>query len=180
MTDSPGQTGWVTPLSYWLFQLFSKKPRQAAWLLAVSLTAIYREAYCRPVTWSIDTVCSSWEEGIKVLVREVHRFWHRLLNSASVWLGAIFMGRRWHATGSAVWVDEDQQASTWVNWPGTYNAIIKREVEKLQKGVTHVHTVHAQSPCALFDVSRACMVTQPPRTPGRRLRFRVVLQSSLA
>jgi hypothetical protein len=126
----------LTRLILWLLDLARKSPRAALWLLVVLQTTIYRTIYCAPINWTIDTWTGAWEESFKVGVRETYRFWYRLINSASVWLGALFLGGGWHRTGAAAWLDTGQtsESATWAQQQSTLNAVLARKATALREG----------------------------------------------
>ena len=127
---------FFSPAAAWLWMLFFKSPRAVAWLGLVVCTWCYRSAYTPILEYIIDSSVSLAEEFCKSALREVVKFWYRVVNSASVWIGALFLGGGWHRTGTAAWMDTGKanQNSAWAQQQSTLNAVVARNVATRTQG----------------------------------------------
>lgn len=128
---------FLHPALSWLWSARWRSVGAICWAIAVTCTWLHRELYVRWASPAIDITVSNAEEFCKTVVREVIRFCYRTVNSASVWIGALFYGGGWHRTGAAAWMDVSNPThnASWVNKQSTLNAVVARTAAQQATGV---------------------------------------------
>lgn len=112
----------IQPDVLWLFSLLVKSPRFIVLLVFVAGTWVHRSFYSPVANWCIDTGVGQTEEAVKVVIREVTNFLHRLINGVSYYVCAFFGAT--YGRGDEAWADVDTAA--WAGRESTFNALIAR------------------------------------------------------